>query len=167
MVAVVLLISSYCRDSNYYISPSSPLYLAVFYRRLPSGEDWRSLQRQIPRGQKTRMGTFLYSMAMLGLNVSIIYMNPLSPHNAIKHHFTSMKTQFISLQLTMTKGFRRKISTKLVYQYMAIFFNFSPTSSHLHPLQVENCDSNSRLVVDEDDNGKFRLERVITQFHPF
>ena len=53
-----------------------------------------------------------------------------------------------------------KISTKLVYQYMAIFFNFSPTSSHLHPLQVENCDSNSRLVVDEDDNGKRRLERV-------
>ena len=51
-------------------------------------------------------------------------------------------------------------SMKLVYQYMAIFFTFSPTSSHLHPLQVENCDSNSRLVVDEDDNGKFRLERV-------
>ena len=49
---------------------------------------------------------------------------------------------------------------KLAYQYMAIFFNFSPTSNHLHPLQVENCDSNSRLVVDEDDNGKFRLERV-------
>ena len=49
---------------------------------------------------------------------------------------------------------------KLVYQYMAIFFNFSPTSSHLHPLQVENCDSNSRLVVDEDDNGKLRSERV-------
>ena len=49
---------------------------------------------------------------------------------------------------------------KLVHQYMAIFFNFSLTSNHLHPLQVENCDSNSRLVVDEDDNGKFRLERV-------
>ena len=30
----------------------------------------------------------------------------------------------------------------------------------LHPLQVENCGSNLRLVVDEDDNGKFRLERV-------
>ena len=43
---------------------------------------------------------------------------------------------------------------------MAISFNFSPTSNHLHPLQVENCDSNSRLVVDDDDNGKFRLERV-------
>ena len=43
---------------------------------------------------------------------------------------------------------------------MAIFFNFSLTQNHLHPLQVENCDSNSRLVVDEDDNGKFRPERV-------
>ena len=53
-----------------------------------------------------------------------------------------------------------KISMKLVYQYMVIFLNFSPTSSHLRPLQVENCDSNSRLVVDEDDIGKFRPERV-------
>ena len=42
---------------------------------------------------------------------------------------------------------------------MAIFFNFSLTLNHFHPLQVENCDSNSRLVVDEDDNGKLRLER--------
>ena len=54
------------------------------------------------------------------------------------------------------------ISMKLVYQYMAIFFNFPSTLSHLHPLQVNNCDSNSRLVVDEDDNGKFRPERVNT-----
>ena len=43
---------------------------------------------------------------------------------------------------------------------MAILFNFSPTSNHLHPLQAKNCDGNSRLVVDEDDNGKLRLERV-------
>ena len=49
---------------------------------------------------------------------------------------------------------------KLVYQYMVIFFIFSPTSNHLHPLQVENCGSNSRLAVAEGDNGKFRLERV-------
>ena len=47
-----------------------------------------------------------------------------------------------------------KISNKLVYQYMEIFFNFSPTSTHLHPLQVENCDNNLRLVVDKDDNVK-------------
>ena len=49
---------------------------------------------------------------------------------------------------------------KLFYEYMVIFFNLSHTSSHLHPLQVENCDSNSQLVVDEGDNGKFRTERV-------
>ena len=49
---------------------------------------------------------------------------------------------------------------KLFYEYMVIFLNLSPTSSHLYPLPVENCDSNSRLVVDEDDNGKLRLERV-------
>ena len=49
---------------------------------------------------------------------------------------------------------------KLVYHYMAIFFNISPTSSHLCPPQVENCGSNSRLVVDEDDNGKFGFKRV-------
>ena len=56
-----------------------------------------------------------------------------------------------------------KISMTLVYQYMAVFFNFSPTSNHLHPLQSENCgESNSRIVVDEDDNGIFRDERVTT-----
>ena len=53
-----------------------------------------------------------------------------------------------------------KISMKVVYQYVVILLNFSPNSNHLYSLQVENCDSNSRLVVDEDDNGKFRPERV-------
>ena len=54
---------------------------------------------------------------------------------------------------------------KLVYQYMALLLNFSPTASHVHSLQVKNCDSNSRLVVDEDDNGKVRPERVKELFH--
>ena len=49
-----------------------------------------------------------------------------------------------------------KISMKLVYQYMAIIFNFSSTLSHLHPLQIENCYSNSQFVVDEDNNGKLK-----------
>ena len=53
-----------------------------------------------------------------------------------------------------------KISMKLVYQYMAIFFNFSPISNQLHPLEVEKYDSNLRLVVEEDDNGKSRCVRV-------
>ena len=60
----------------------------------------------------------------------------------------------------MTRGFKKKILLKLCYQYMTICMNLSPTSSLLHPLQVGNCDSNSRLVVDEDDNGKLRPERV-------
>ena len=87
--------------------------------------------------------------------------NPLNPHDASKHHFTSLKIDLILLQPI---GFRTKFPTKLVYQYMAIFFNFPPISNHLPPLQVENCGSNSRLVVEEDDNGKFRLERVKIEF---
>ena len=62
-----------------------------------------------------------------------------------------------------------KIPMKLVCEYMLIFFNFSLTSNHLHSLQVENCDSNSRLVVDEvdeDDNGKFRLEGLTNNINP-
>ena len=55
---------------------------------------------------------------------------------------------------------------KLFYEYIVIFLNFSPTSNHLHLLQVENCDSNSRLVVDEDDNDKFRPERVNDNITP-
>ena len=53
---------------------------------------------------------------------------------------------------------------KLFYHYRSISFTFSLTSSHLHPLQVENCGSNSRIVVDEDDNDKFKLERVNSKF---
>ena len=54
---------------------------------------------------------------------------------------------------------------KLFYQYMTSFSNFSPNASHLYPLQAENCDSNSRLVVDKDDNGKFRLDRVLIEVY--
>ena len=70
------------------------------------------------------------------------------------------------LNFPTTKDFKMRIFMKLVYQYMAILVNFSPTSSHLHPLQAENCDSNSRFVVDEDDNDKFRLERVNASLRP-
>ena len=52
------------------------------------------------------------------------------------------------------------IPMKLVCKYMAIFFTFSPTSNHLHSLQVENCDSNSRLVVNEDDNVKSGVKEL-------
>ena len=56
---------------------------------------------------------------------SLKMINPLSPSDALNHHFTM----------------------KLVYQYIAIFFTFSPTSSHRRPLQVENCGSKSRIAA--------------------
>ena len=77
--------------------------------------------------------------------------NPLIPHDV--YYLPENRLNFPT-----TKGFRMKISMKQVY--MVIFFNYSPSSNHIHPLGVENCDSNSRLVVDENDNGKFRLDRV-------
>ena len=87
--------------------------------------------------------------------------NPFSAHDALKHYFTSLKK---TLNFPTTKGFGTKMSMKLVYQYMGIFFTFSPSSNHLHPLQVENCDSNSRLVVDEDDNAKIQASKGYGHF---
>ena len=86
-----------------------------------------------------------------------LIIQPLKASRCIKASFHIPENRLI---FPTTKGFRKKISMKLFYQYMAIFLNFSPTSNHLHPLQVENCGSNSQLVVVEDDNGKLRAERV-------
>ena len=52
---------------------------------------------------------------------------------------------------------------KLFYEYMVIFFNLSSTSSHLHPLQAENCDSNSRLVVDDDNVNSYFKGLLVTE----
>ena len=75
----------------------------------------------------------------------------------IKHSMLCIEAKFYipenRLNFPTTRGFRMKMSMKLVYQYIVFFFNFPPTSNHLNPLQVEHCDSNSRLVVDENDNG--------------
>ena len=83
-------------------------------------------------------------------------LNPLGPHDALKHHLVSLKNNLISWNLVVLE---RKFSWKC-FKNNIIFFHLSPTLSHFHPLQVENCGSNSRLVVDENDNGKLRLERV-------
>ena len=88
--------------------------------------------------------------------VCLFTLKPFNPSRCIKASFHFPEN---TIYLPTTKGFRREISMKIAYQYMTIFVNFSLTSSHLRPLQVENCDSNSRLVVDGDDNGKFRLVR--------
>ena len=71
------------------------------------------------------------------------------------HHFVSLKNDLIP------RFFNENVYG--IFLIMTIdFVHLPPILSHLHPLQVENCDSNSRLVVDEDDNGKFRPERVNT-----
>ena len=88
---------------------------------------------------------------------------PFKPSRCIRASFYIPENR---LNFPTGKGVRMKIFTQLFYQYMAFFFNFSPTSNHLHPLQVENCDSNSRLVEGEDNNGKFRNERV-NVLYPF
>ena len=62
--------------------------------------------------------------------------NPLSPHDAFKHFFYIPENK---QNFPTAKSFRIKISMRLVYQYMAFFFNFSPSStcsSHFHPLQI-------------------------------
>ena len=82
--------------------------------------------------------------------------NPLNPPDALNHHFASVKNDLISRDpLVLEQIIFKELFLKITY-----IFHLSPTSSHLPPLQIENCESNSRLVVDEDDNGKFRLERV-------
>ena len=97
-----------------------------------------------------------------GLLTAIIDFNPLTlfkPSRCIKASFNIPENR---PNFHTTKEFQNKnfYEIGLVDHHMVIFFTFSPTSNHLHPLQVKNCDSNLRLVVDEDDNGKFRLERV-------
>ena len=84
--------------------------------------------------------TFLYVNKYLRIREST------RPSRSIKASFYIPVNR---LNFPTTEGFVIKMSLKLIYQYMVIFFNFRPTSNHLHPLQVENCDSNSRLVVDK------------------
>ena len=86
--------------------------------------------------------------------------NPLSLHDALKLHFTSLKTVLGFLQQRILE---RKFPWNWFTNTWQLPLMLKTTSSHPHPLLVENCDSNSRLVVDEDDNDKLRLERVKTK----
>ena len=55
----------------------------------------------------------------------------------------------------MTWGFGKELLMKLFYQYMIIFFSLPQTQ-----VIFDHYKSGLWLVVDEDDNGKFRPERV-------
>ena len=81
--------------------------------------------------------------------------NPLCPHDALKNHFTFLKRDLIFLQLGVLEWiFPCNCSTN-TRQFSLICH---PFLNHLHPLQIENCVSNSRFVVGEDDSCKFRPE---------
>ena len=131
---------------------------AVFSYKLRYIVGFWLVEMAISTNQKPTIYRNLYENTGTGRD-SVVTINPqpFKPSRCIKASFYIPENRLYS---PTTKGFRTKISMKLAYQYMAIFFNFSTTSNHLHPLQVENCDSNLRLVEDEDDNGKFRPERV-------
>ena len=60
----------------------------------------------------------------INFNCILYLVNPLSPHGSLKNHFTYLKK---TIDFPTTKGFRSKMSMKLFYQYMTIFFTFSPT----------------------------------------
>ena len=113
---------------------------------------WKSIHKQIAQLRVKPVEPHKSNAAFLALRIyfRLLVVNPLSPHDALKHHFTPLKTYLIFFT---ANDFRRQISIKLLYEYIVIFFNLSPTSNNLHPLQVKNCDSNSRIVMDEDDNG--------------
>ena len=108
-----------------------------------------------------------YCTCISGWYTSFSY--PFKPPRCIKASF------YITVYrlFRTTRGFIIKISLKLFYQYMAIFFNLPPTSGHLHSLQVENCGSNSRLVVDEmtavnsGSKGLILLYISLYCFNPF
>ena len=81
------------------------------------------------------------------VTIYFIFFNPLSPHDACKHHFTSLKTNSIFLQ----NEYFHESGLPIHSNFLLIFTYIKSSSSTA---------SNSRLVVDEDDNGKFRLDRV-------
>ena len=82
-------------------------------------------------------------------------LNPLSPHDALNFFMTVNR-----LNIPTTKSFFNKNFHETGLPIHGNFLYFLTHFKSLHPLQVENCESNSRLVVDEDDYGKFRTERV-------
>ena len=99
--------------------------MEIFYANITDGDHQEhcqslSLHSIMFRESSTEAITLLIIGGLFTTSL-LQYINPLSPHDALKHHFTSPKTDLIFLQ---PRGFRTKFSMKLVYQYMAIFFNF-------------------------------------------
>ena len=115
-----------------------------------------SIATAIPKCHLGRLRVSVSTSTLLSkANSSILLFNPLNPHDASKHHFASVKNDLTSYTSGFENNFHRAVLIITTY-----FLQVSPNSGNFHPLQVENCDSNSRLVVDENYKGKFKLERV-------
>ena len=126
--------SSGYRSLCHSVNPWSSGYRSLCHSVNPWSSGYRSLCHSVNPWSSGDMSLF----------------NPLSPHDALKHHFTSLKTQFISLQLRFLEGkfplnwFNNKWQFSLIFLPHHVIFTHYKT----------------RIVVGEDDNGKFRLERV-------
>ena len=92
----------------------------------------------------------------LNIKIYTCLFNPLSPYDALKHHFTSLKTDLIFLQ-------QRVLGQNFHETNLPIHGNFLQFLNHMKSCSFttsRELRQNSRLVVNEHDNGKFRLERV-------
>ena len=61
---------------------------------------------------------------------NFLHFNPLSPHDALKHHFTTLKTDFIFLQLTVLEGKFPWNSFTNTRQFSLIFYPLQVIFSH-------------------------------------
>ena len=116
-------------------------------RRLPTiltfTREWQEAFKPPRPGTEPR--TLAWKAAVLTTTLSGL--NPLNPRDASKHNCVYMKNDLISY----TQGFQNDNFHGTVLIITLHFFHLSYAASHLHPSQLENCDSNSRLC-------KFRLE---------
>ena len=97
---------------------------------------------------------YMYTVLHSQKNRKCLFLNPLNPHDASNHHFAYLKIDSIFFK---PMGFRlifllEQLNNNNIFFAFATHFKSSASAS--------NCASNSRLVVDEDDNGKFRLKMV-------
>ena len=86
--------------------------------------------------------------------------NRLRPHDALKHHFTSLKTDLIFLQpRVLNENFRETDLT--IHGNFLKFLNHFKSSSSTTSRELRQ---QFAAVVDEDDKDKFRPQRVYQWF---
>ena len=91
--------------------------------------------------------------------VHLLYIAVITVHYIFKEYFSLSTSTFSTLMMHhFTSLNNDKIFMELFYYYNILYSYMPPTSSHLLPLQVQNYNINSWLLVDEDGDSKLRLE---------